>query len=244
MSILGAIAGAVGSIFGASSASKSAEKINAQNIALQKEFAQQGVRWKVDDAKAAGIHPLYALGAQTHSFTPNLVGATTPDYANIGQNLGSAIEATRTQSEKAEGFQKTVQDLTLQKMGLENQVLATQLRLANSPGRGPGMPGGPTTAVIDGQPNSATTFQSGGVKILVNPNTPAQKWEDQYGEIGGEIGGMSNFITDAFKQAGLTSGPTELGRKARKAIADALAEAVAAQQRQKRDPIFNERFWQ
>ena len=48
---------------------KSAKSTNRMNYMLQKEFAQKGIQWKVADAKAAGIHPLAALGAQTHSPT-------------------------------------------------------------------------------------------------------------------------------------------------------------------------------
>lgn len=33
-----------------------------ENERIQKEFAQNGVRWKVEDARRAGIHPLAALG--------------------------------------------------------------------------------------------------------------------------------------------------------------------------------------
>lgn len=40
------------------------------NAALQREFAQHGIQWKVADAQAAGVHPLYALGGGTPSFSP------------------------------------------------------------------------------------------------------------------------------------------------------------------------------
>lgn len=40
-----------------------------ENMAMQKEFAQHGLRWRVDDAVAAGLHPLAALGASGSSFS-------------------------------------------------------------------------------------------------------------------------------------------------------------------------------
>lgn len=192
MSILGAIAGIGGSIvdkiFGDDSAEDQAK--------LQREFAQNGIRWKVEDAKQAGIHPLYALGAQTTAAAPVSVGST--DFATGGQNLGSAIQAMTTPKEKTDGFAKTVQDLTIQKMGLENEVLASQLRMVNQPGRGPGMP---VARSIDGQGSSgALATGGGGVTVTVNPaNSPAQDWENQYGEIGGELGGLGNLVTDVYK---------------------------------------------
>lgn len=101
-----------------------------ENRKAQKEFAQHGIRWKVADARAAGIHPLYALGAQTHSFTPTVafggdqsgMGAA---MANAGQDITRAIRARETQSERA--FNATSQQLQLQRMGLENQLLAAQI---------------------------------------------------------------------------------------------------------------------
>ena len=60
--MLDALGSVVSGLFGKSEADK--------NIKYQKQFAQHGIRWKVEDAKAAGLHPLYALGANTHSFTP------------------------------------------------------------------------------------------------------------------------------------------------------------------------------
>ena len=47
------------------------KEMNAKNAALQREFAQSGIQWKVADAKKAGLHPLAALGAQTASASPS-----------------------------------------------------------------------------------------------------------------------------------------------------------------------------
>jgi hypothetical protein len=49
-----------------------------------KEFAKMGIRWKVNDAKAAGLHPLAALGAHTSSGPTFAVGA--PRQAQSGLN--------------------------------------------------------------------------------------------------------------------------------------------------------------
>lgn len=196
MSILGAIGGIAGSLLGGLFGNKQAE----EQAELQREFAQNGIRWKVEDAKAAGIHPLYALGAQTTAYSPVSVGA--PDFATGGQNLGSAIDAMRTPAEKADGYEKTVKDLTLQKMGLENEVLASQIRMLNQPGRGPGMPG---DRMISGQGNtpavSVMSTAGGDFSIAVDQkNSPAQDAENQYGEVAGEIYGIGNLLSDLNKQ--------------------------------------------
>ena len=60
-----------------------------KNIALQKEFAQYGVRWKVADAKAAGVNPLAAMGASTHTYRPVQAGSIggRDTWSRTGQSL-------------------------------------------------------------------------------------------------------------------------------------------------------------
>lgn len=58
----------------------------------QERFAKHGLQWKVQDAKQAGLHPLAAIGANTHSFSPMAIGsnASPPD---VGSGIGQAIRA-------------------------------------------------------------------------------------------------------------------------------------------------------
>lgn len=119
--MLGAIIGAGASLASSLLGKQSADK----NIKMQKQFAQQGIQWKVADAKKAGIHPLAALGANTHSFQ-NVVG----DYsglASAGQDLGRAIDATRTKSERVDAYTAELRKLQIERGQLENSVLRTKL---------------------------------------------------------------------------------------------------------------------
>jgi len=97
-----AIIGAAAAIGGGLLSGDSSRKIAHEQMDAQREFAQMGIRWKVADAKAAGIHPLYALGASTHSFSPVSVGG--PDWGGIlgqaGQDISRAYSSTRTQQER------------------------------------------------------------------------------------------------------------------------------------------------
>lgn len=87
----------VGGLLGQDSA-RDAARLNAR---AQKQFAQHGIRWRVEDAKAAGLHPLYALGAQTPSFSPVHVQSPMGDaLAEAGQHVGRAVSATMTGQEK------------------------------------------------------------------------------------------------------------------------------------------------
>lgn len=151
----------LGGLLGKSSADKdrkAAEANAARQEALQREFAQSGIQWKVEDAKKAGIHPLYALGANTHSYSPITVGSSAdmsmPNaVASMGQDIGRAVDATRSSSQKITAFQQTAQQLTLQKMGLENELLASQIARSRSMSNPP-MPSSGDRYVLDGQSNS------------------------------------------------------------------------------------------
>lgn len=130
-------------------------QFNAAN-ALQKEFAQNGIRWRVADAKAAGLHPLAAIGASGASYSPSLsvLGDSGPSgsrdigasLANMGQGIGRAVAATQTQAERVgtatqlvhEAQRTQFNDKQLQLLDL--QIQASQLNLARQAGTGPGMP--------------------------------------------------------------------------------------------------------
>lgn len=177
-----ALIAAGASIAGGAIASRSTANAAEQNTAMQKEFAQNGIQWKVEDAKKAGIHPLAALGAQTISYSPSYVGDSSfgTGIANAGQDISRAIDATRTSGARAAGFEKTVQDLTVQKMGLENQILASQLATINQAGHPPARPG--DAVVIDGQGNSKV-LKMGGADIVPDPRwSDAQDVVNRYGE--------------------------------------------------------------
>ncbi|MEM2002527.1 MAG: hypothetical protein QXT77_07790 [Candidatus Methanomethylicaceae archaeon] len=92
----------------AAATNETQEQLHRENIALQREFAQAGIRWKVEDAKAAGLHPLYAIGAAPATFSPSIPAMVTPDrsglgrgLAEAGQHLGRAVSAQQTPDQRA-----------------------------------------------------------------------------------------------------------------------------------------------
>ena len=199
-SAIGGIASGIGSIVGANNSSASAEAINQANYEHQKEFAQNGIRWKVADAKAAGLHPLAALGAQTAGYTPSAVVGDSPDFSflrDIGQDVGRAIDAKSTAAERAENKAKIDQgaNLELEGKSLDNEYKRalikgeTQdqaLKLANAAVRAswsqqlpPAMPSlGRDGQVIDGQGNATSPggIESKPAEIVVNePGRPGQE---------------------------------------------------------------------
>lgn len=189
-SIISAGAGLLGGIFG----NKSAESNMQAQIDLQKEFAKNGIRWRVQDAKQAGIHPLAALGAQTHSYAPMAFqDSMGPALASAGQDIGRAIDATRTAPERAGAYVKTVQDLNVQRLGLENELLASQIAKIRSAGSPPPMPSGgspgpfattdgPAAAfaggnsiLADGGPAPGTVITNPQERVTADPRAPYQE---------------------------------------------------------------------
>lgn len=152
--------GAGASLLGGLLNKSSSDKANAQqmalaqqNIALQREFAQNGIQWKAADAQKAGIHPLYAMGANTVSFNPVSVGIT-PDtsmgnaVSNAGQDISRAVASTSNSQQRAAQAQMT--GLQLERAGLENELLRSQIarqRVAI----GPPMPSMVDRSLIPGQ---------------------------------------------------------------------------------------------
>lgn len=65
---------------------------------MQTDFATQGVRWRVADANAAGIHPLFAMGAQLPTASPIQVGSTNfQGMANkIAEDLAYGVKMEET----------------------------------------------------------------------------------------------------------------------------------------------------
>jgi len=149
---VGAGISAIGSLLGAKITGDSNERAAKKNIAMQKQFAQQGIRWKVEDAKKAGIHPLAALGANTISYKPTHVGQNYGDLGmgRIGQDISRSINSQKTKEERDHAIQmrwldeqKSRKELGI--MGLEEARL--QRDLLNSPS----MPAAGSAGIIPGQ---------------------------------------------------------------------------------------------
>lgn len=120
--MFGALLGAGASLLGGILGNKSAEKAGEKNAAQQKEFAQNSLQWKAADAAKAGIHPIYAMGAPTYTPAPSYTGDNSfgAGIANAGQDIGRAIDATRTAPQKLQAVQATNLELERQKLVNDN----------------------------------------------------------------------------------------------------------------------------
>lgn len=100
-----------------------------QDWKRQKKVMQNSISWRVADAKRAGIHPLYALGAPTMSYSAS-AGSSGPSLGEtlggMGQDVSRAVAAGMSDAERR------LQQLTLEKAGLENEYLRSQIASVNS----------------------------------------------------------------------------------------------------------------
>lgn len=144
---LGGLLGGFGSLIGAGINSATQSKINKENMAMQKEFAQNGIQWKVQDAQKAGIHPAVALGAQTYQASPSSVASDTGSgVSSAFKHFGSAIDSFIDDKEEERNLQ-------LENMRLQNEK--ERIEIANAKNKA-----------------SGNTFKEFSPNPFVPPNTP------------------------------------------------------------------------
>lgn len=119
--------GLAGSIGGSVLGGRSNDRAAAANAQIQRELAQNGLSWRVADAKRAGINPLAALGASIPSGSPVAVGQ---DYGDLGLGaLGQDISRAMTAKMTAE--QREIHELNKEMLRaqIEGQKLDNQAKL-------------------------------------------------------------------------------------------------------------------
>lgn len=171
----------VGDIVGGFLGARSAENAKDANVAMsaadrdfQREMATQGIRYRVADARAAGISPLAAMGAQLISPSPTAIGVQ-PDnsWANaassMGQNIDRALSATSTKNER-------LLDLQIRRGELENDLLDSQVRgsrlaVVRQAGNSPPFPSSADTSrvVVDPSRRTSTAVGEPSFEAAVSP---------------------------------------------------------------------------
>lgn len=100
-SLIEAGAGLAGGFLSRSGAKKAAKKAWKR----QKEAMQNQIQWRVEDAKKAGLHPLFALGAQTPGPVAPVdfgSGGIGEGIADAGQAIGGAVSRLGGREERKE----------------------------------------------------------------------------------------------------------------------------------------------
>lgn len=149
---------------GASARNDASLEFAREQNALQREMAQFGIRWKVEDAKAAGIHPLFALGAPPFNPSPVSYQPSEPSFgmaealSRTGQDIGRMIHATRTADER---LNSSIDALRVENLGLQNDLLRSQIAKFNSAQVGPPLPGMSSGLGVVPKPHEVTVSELG-----------------------------------------------------------------------------------
>lgn len=207
--IIPAAISAIGSLIGGSMSQNSAENQAAANIANQERFAKNAIQWKVADATKAGVHPLFALGAQTNSFAnvTGDTGAMGDAVAKAGQDVSRAATALFSREERA--LQLKGAQLEVENKGLQNDVLraelASKVARLTSPGTPPPFPtittpgvGSPNVKVNEDTRQRLNLF---GHELKIANIPDANTIEQRYGEIADMLYGGVAIPADAMVNA-------------------------------------------
>lgn len=199
--ILGFGSSLIGGLLNANEAKK--------NRKLQKLAMTDSIQLRVKDAEKAGINPHFAIGAPTMSPAP-ITSGVGDMISQAGQNLGRAADAQLNKSEKLAHVDQVAQRLTLQRMGLENEKLASEIRLMRQPGAPPAMPGART--VIPGQGDAPLDPDANAMRVVLpraddskkdtwvaGAATSSQTIADLYGDLAQEGYGIARLGIDAYR---------------------------------------------
>lgn len=138
-----------------------------QNYEAQKEFAQNGIRWRVEDAKSAGLHPIFAMGASGASYSPvnassyyeNESSGLGNTLSNMGQNIGRAAQAKMTREERVlqDLQQQELFDLDVRQKEADIALTNAQISAITSRNQQqvPPMPSNSRDSFISGQSDSS-----------------------------------------------------------------------------------------
>jgi len=160
-----------------------------EQMAAQEQFAKHGIRWRAEDAKAAGLHPLAALGGAGASYSPVAAILESPTAEGrqagnmaralgaMGQNVHRAAMSTMSVEEKA------AERLRIESMDLDNELKRIQIRNLSGPSIPTPTPGQPQADWQETTyPSVAYMRSPTGVVPIMPPNLAEALESDQTGQ--------------------------------------------------------------
>jgi hypothetical protein len=112
-------------VLGGMMSARANRKMAKQQMWAQEKAARSQIRWRVADAKAAGINPLVALGASTTSMSPAMVGGGDP-LGNAMQSMGQDI--SRAAMSNMDKTQRKITELNVEAAELRNEALREDIK--------------------------------------------------------------------------------------------------------------------
>ena len=136
-----------------------------------KDVTRRSIQLRVADAKAAGVHPLYALGASSPSFSGG--GGIMPE---TGSTKGDVLRRAQVAAEAFERLGQLKVRSDIRKTDAETALLNSRRKR---------------------EEQAQGTSPIGTVGF--GPHTPAETWEQEYGGVVGETAGFLRWLRDQGK---------------------------------------------
>jgi hypothetical protein len=189
----GAIASVAASVISSRNKKKSAAANNAANYEQQKEFAQNGISWKVADAKRAGIHPLAALGASTTPYTPFQDSGQYAD-GSVYRDAADAISSISSRKRQAVEQRQADELHELSKRNIEADIALKQAEASRA---------SRTAQAMNSQQDVTKAPEIVGPtgKWQTSKTSKASDVEDEYGGVIGELYSIGRFLNDWWENS-------------------------------------------
>lgn len=177
---------AAGNLLGGYMNQNSAENANAANaaqnqlnLAYQHEANTKNIQWKVADAKAAGLHPLAALGVSAAGGPSASIGQTADTsmgdaVSRTGQDISRALSATQSQQRRAEAFDNATRSLDIENKSLQNELLRSRIAISKA-GSPPASPSPDQAWQVSGQGEVPSVKMK---PFEVTPGQPGTPWQE------------------------------------------------------------------
>lgn len=192
----------------------------------QKEFAQMGIQWRTEDAKKAGLHPVFALGGGGAAFSPSVAVAgggsyDAPSFGAMGQDVSRAAKATMTPEQRA---LHDMQVALLQSQINRNNAdanLSDARALAEAGQQGPGMPvTDPNLYAIPGQNPGGARPGSGANVVKLDPSEA-----ESYATGRPDVAAARNpFMAEFVGPGGIVRLPSKRATEALESVSESLIQ--------------------
>lgn len=195
---VGQLAGGAAGLFGGGGGQRQDQSFFHNQFVAQmdwnKELARNGIQMRVADAKAAGLHPLYALGAPT--FNPSSIsigqagdgGVSGPDagaaLSRMGQGVERAAGAFKSKEDRAlnalQQSQLEVNTLNKEKIGAEIEFIRAQtastIARTSQAGTGPGVTTSQQFGTYEPKAPEIPNTRPGQPHAEAGPDAPANRY--------------------------------------------------------------------
>jgi len=187
-----------------------------QSFAAGNNYDDQAIQRRVMDAKAAGIHPLYALGSPATIPGPTGGSGISEGLSTISRAAGRSAQRTATATARtaqapldAAALAHTEAQTDYIRWQIEQQKLAMMSQRVNQTGY---MRGAVTSEML---PQGYMKDPSGRLSMFRDARgkwnrvdttlAPSEVLEEEYGETGGELQGAARAVKGAYGYKGWSS---------------------------------------